>query len=261
MYHETISTVAALAKAKISWLDRSRLGYLVAAGLAGAYVGMGIALIFAVGAPLAAAESPFQTLAMGASFGIALTLVILAGAELFTGNNLVMTVGWLEKKVGGRDLARVWAWAWCGNLLGSLLLAKLVDLSGCLLAAAPLIERVALRKMAAPAHQLFFSAVLCNWLVCLAVWMAMRTKSDAAKCIAIFWCLFAFIACGYEHSVANMTLLSLGLLGPHTGTLTWLGLFRNLWWVTLGNILGGSLLVAGAYWLASTRGQGEARDA
>jgi nitrite transporter NirC len=99
MYHEALENMAALSVAKSSYLKKSRLSYLVASILAGVYVGFGIILIFTVGAPLADANAPVVNLVMGLSFGIALTLVVFAGSELFTGNNMCMAIGALEKKV------------------------------------------------------------------------------------------------------------------------------------------------------------------
>jgi nitrite transporter len=92
---------------------------------------------------------------------------------------------------------------------------------------------------------------LCNWLVCLALWTSARASSDAAKCILIWWCLFAFIAAGFEHSVANMTVFSLALLGAHPPSVTVGGMVYNLLWVTLGNIVGGAGFVAMGYLAAS----------
>ncbi|MGH6975976.1 MAG: formate/nitrite transporter family protein, partial [Stellaceae bacterium] len=94
-------------------------------------------------------------------------------------------------------------------------------------------------------------AILCNWLVCLAIWMAARMEGDAAKCIAVFWCLFGFVGSGYEHSVANMTLLLIALLSPHADTVTWAGFGWNMLWVTLGNIVAGAGFMALGYWAAS----------
>src|SRR5207244_8136494 len=110
-----------------------------------------------------------------------------------------------------------------------------------------LVMKVAAAKMNGPAVALFARAILCNWLVCLAIWMSARVDSDSAKCIVIFWCLFAFIANGFEHSVANMTLLGLALAGNHPETVSVGGFAWNLLWVTLGNIVGGAVFVAGAY--------------
>jgi nitrite transporter len=257
--HETIAGIAAAARAKANLLRHSWRQYLVLSALAGAYVGLGIVLIFAIGAPLQAGGSGATKAVMGASFGIALTLVIFAGSELFTGNNLVMTVGALSRTVAPGALARVWAASFVGNLAGSMLLALAVAVSG-VLSKAPAKEFVlgaVAAKMAAPALELFFRGVLCNALVCLAVWMGLRTKDETARLVLIFWCLFAFIGAGFEHSVANMTLLSLGLFLPHDPNLvSWAGFARNLGVVTLGNIVGGALLIGLPYWYVA---QGQRR--
>jgi hypothetical protein len=98
---------------------------------------------------------------------------------------------------------------------------------------------------------LFVRGMLCNWLVCLAVWSTWRAGSDAGKLLMIAWCLFAFVGAGFEHSVANMTLFGVALLQPHGDGVSLEGMMRNLAPVTLGNIAGGALFVGGAYWLAS----------
>jgi nitrite transporter NirC len=188
---------------------------------------------------------------MGLSFGIALTLVVFAGSELFTGNNMFMVAGVLEKKVTVADLVRVWGWSWFGNLIGSMGLAALVVGSGVMMSKAEFVIKIAQAKMQAPLAELFLRGILCNWLVCLALWCSNRTKSDTAKCILIFWCLFAFIACGFEHSVANMTLLPMALFLPHSEAVNWLGFGKNLLAVTAGNIIGGGFFVSALYWIAS----------
>jgi nitrite transporter NirC len=253
MTETTVIAVAEAAKAKASYLRSHPLGYLILSAMAGIYVGFGIVLIFAIGAPLLAVNSPAAKLAMGASFGIALSLVIVAGSELFTGNNLVMTVGVLRRSTPPLALVAVWVVSFLGNLLGSLALAWLVAKSG-VFASAPhqaIIEKTVATKMTLPFSALFFRAVLCNWLVCLAVWCAMRSTSEAGKLVMIFWCLFAFIGSGFEHSVANMTLLGIGLFQAHGAAVSVAGFVHNLVPVTLGNIVGGALFVGGAYWLAN----------
>lgn len=253
MYTESLEHIAAISVAKSSYFKRSRFSYLVASILAGVYVGLGIILIFTIGAPLANAGAPLVNLAMGVSFGIALTLVLFAGAELFTGNNMYMVVGVLERKVTLNDLLKVWTWSWIGNLLGSMGLAVLVVSSGVMTTKADFVVKIAHAKMQAPYLELFLRAILCNWLVCLALWSSNRTKSDATKCILIFWCLFAFIASGFEHSVANMTLLPMALFLPHPEAVNWVGLCKNLLIVTFGNIIGGGFFVGVLYWLACSR--------
>jgi len=253
LVQDTIVAVGAAAEKKNGLLGASLPRYLVLSALAGAYVGLGIALIFAIGAPLWQAQSPFLKVVMGASFGVALTLVLFAGSELFTGNAMVLAVGALSGRATWLQLGNVWAWSYAGNLVGSLALAWLIAQSGAL-GAEPqrgFIESVAGTKMALPFGAALARGILANWLVCLAVWCAMRTTNDAAKIVIIFWCLFAFIGAGFEHSIANMTLMGIALFQPHGEAITWAGYLQNLVPVTLGNIIGGAVLVAGLYWFSS----------
>jgi nitrite transporter len=252
MVQDTIELVAAAADQKLQLLGGSLPRYLMLSALARAYVGLGIALIFAIGAPLSAAQSPFVKVVMGASFGVALTLVIFAGSELFTGNTMVMTVGALTGRTGWLQVANLWGWSYLGNLLGALVLALLVAHSGAL-GGEPqrgFVETVAAGKMNLSFEAAFVRGILANWLVCLAVWCSLRTTSDVAKLGLIFWCLFAFIGAGFEHSIANMTLLALALFQPHGDAISWAGYVGNLVPVTLGNVVGGAIFVGGLYWLS-----------
>ncbi len=250
----TINEFAELAALKTRFLSSNPPGFWVASMMAGVYVGMGILLIFSVGQT---ADPAIRNLVMGVSFGIALTLVIFAGSELFTGHAMYMTIGRLTGRIRTGDLARAWGTTWSGNLLGSALLGLLFVLGGGGVVlqdgGQDLIHTVALKKMTAPGMELFMRAVLCNWLVCLAIWGAARTDDDAAKCIIIFWCLFAFIAAGFEHSVANMTLFSVALLSEHGAGISLAGAVRNLVWVTLGNACSGAILMGYGYWLVAGR--------
>ena len=149
--------------------------------LAGMYVGACIVLIFTIGGTLSKDFPAVVQLVMGVCFGGALTFVIFAGSELFTGSNLVLTLGVLTGKASERDLAANWVWTWVGNLLGSALLAVMVDplrRAGGRRRSTAFVLKVVKTKMNLPAEQLFWRAVLANWLVCLGVWLAARTKSD-----------------------------------------------------------------------------------
>lgn len=250
---ETVLGFAALARTKSESLQTNCFGFLIAAMMAGAYVGIGILLIFSVGQTV---DPSVRTLVMGASFGIALTLVVFAGSELFTGHAMYMTLGVLTGATSLRDLARSWAATWSGNLVGCVLLATLFILGGgghILKEGADLLHVIAAKKMSSSAIELIARAMLCNWLVCLAIWTSARTESDAAKCILIFWCLFAFIASGFEHSVANMTIFSVALLSDHPDSVTYAGAAWNLLWVTIGNVLSGVGIMGVGYWLVSGR--------
>lgn len=250
MYNETLLAVAESAAAKAK-LSASRLSaYLIHSAMAGAYVGLGIALIFAFGTVLFKAQSPMTSLVMASTFGIALSLVIIAGADLFTGNTMVMPVGALTKKVTWKDVARVLVYSYIGNMIGSVLIAFCVYEAGVFSADPSFVLTVAAKKMNAPFMTLFFKAILCNWLVVLAVWSAFRAKTESGKLIMIWWCLLGFIGSGYEHSVANMTLLTLANLLPNDGSfaVSWSGMMSNLIPVTLGNIFSGAILMGLSYY-------------
>ncbi|MEY8297760.1 MAG: formate/nitrite transporter family protein [Emergencia timonensis] len=252
MYREEIIAIGNAAKAKIEFLKKSPLGYLLASVLAGMFIGFGILLIFTIGGLLDGA--PYTKIIMGVSFGIALSLVVIAGAELFTGNNLVMTIGILEKQVRIGEAVRLWIVCWVGNLVGSIILALLFTGAG--FAEGPVGQFIAggaLAKMTLPVLPLFLRGVLCNILVCLAVWCGFRCKTESGKLIMIFWCLFAFITCGFEHSVANMTLLTISLLSPCGAAVTFGGYFYNLLVVTLGNMAGAILFLAIPYFMMAKK--------
>jgi nitrite transporter NirC len=266
MYSEAIQTLADQAAAKLAGQRRSLLGHLVRSMLAGMYVGAAIVLIFTIGGCLAKDAPGAVRLAMGVCFGGALTMVVFAGSELFTGSNLVLTLGVLTGKADRRDLVSNWVWTWVGNLLGSVLLAVIVIRSG-VFDKDPVrsfVVNLATVKMTLEPEQLFWRAVLANWLVCLGVWMAARVKSETARILLIFWCMFTFITSGYEHSIANMCGLMLGLLLMPVSDfwpMLWDGYAYNLALATVGNVVGGAVFVAGLYWLGSPEARGQARPA
>jgi len=251
MYSETIDGFSKAAEKKLASMRSHPGGFFVSSMLAGAYVGVGILLIFTLGSQV---PKEFQKLVMGATFGIALTLVAIAGSELFTGHTMFMALRRFNGTGTVADIAASWGMTWAGNLAGAVALVALFAAGGgggLLSAPDTLVMKVAAFKMNDSALSLLARAILCNWLVCLALWMAARVNSDSAKCIVIWWCLLAFIACGFEHSVANMTVLSLALVGNHPESVSLGGAAWNLLWVTLGNAVGGGIFVAGAYWVAT----------
>lgn len=263
-YSDTLRSVGEVAAKKTAFLRANPFGYFVSSMLAGAYVGVGVFLVFSIGAPLKEAGSPWLKTIMGVSFAVALSLVIFAGAELFTGNNLVMAVGWWRRRNTFGQLLAIWGVSWVGNLVGSALLAALLYYATILNTpeGAAMVQGMAGKKMSLSAVELLTRGILCNWLVCLAVWCGYRLQSETAKLIMIFWCLYAFIASGFEHSVANMTLFALALFQHMDASLVHNikpevlhavsinGALTNLLWVTIGNIIGGALFVGGAYWIA-----------
>lgn len=253
MFKTEIDKISDASEKKIAYMDKSPFSYVILSSLAGIYLGFGIVLIFSIGGPIAAAGGgAYLKLIMGASFGIALSLVIFAGSELFTGNNMVFAIGNLTKRVGFGPIIKLFILCFIGNLLGSLFLAFIVVKGGSLTPAAQaLISKVAAVKMGLSIDQAIIRGILCNWLVCLAVWISLRTQSESARLIMIFWCLFAFIASGYEHSIANQTLLGMSMFLPEAPGVSLAGFVHNQIWVTLGNVIGGGAFVGMAYYFAS----------
>lgn len=254
---QALSEQASVARSKVADL-RWPARFLVSAGLAGAYVGVAIVLMIMSAGPLNAADSPWTKLIQGVVFGVALTLVVFAGGELSTGNMMTMVQGLLARArgVGAGGAASVVVVSFVGNLVGALVFAWLIHASGVLAIANPghapagsgLLASLVKSKSAESASTLFFRGILCNFLVCLGVWMAARTRSDGAKLAVLFWVLLAFIVSGFEHVVANMTVYGLGLFSSTPGATV--GAFaNNLLFSGLGNLVGGGLLVGATYGL------------
>lgn len=199
----------------------------------------------------------------GVAFSLGLFLVVVAGAELFTGNNL-LAMAWADRKISSRDLLRNWAIVCCGNFVGAAGLALLIYLSGHTEMNHGAIAReylnIAAAKVSMPFWTAFFRGVLCNLLVCMAVWMALAGRSVVDKAVAIVFPISAFVAAGFEHSVANMFFIPLAMLlqMPDVAAggviaISWAGFFSNMVPVILGNIIGGSVLVGLVYYIIYLR--------
>ena len=249
MYSETLEKMNKYGMAKVNLLKESKLKYFVASMLAGLYVGLGIILIMTIGGYTKHGGMQYKVF-MGLAFGIALSLVIMAGSELFTGNNMLMTSGMLSKKITIKDGISIWIFSYFGNLAGSVVVGALFFFSKAgNKEVVDFLMNIAKAKMTAPASDLFFKGILCNILVCLAVLCGVKLKEETAKLIMIFWCLFAFITSGFEHSIANMTIFSAALFYPAVEGVNMAGFVHNLLWVTLGNMVGGCALGAVYYLL------------
>lgn len=208
----------------------------------------------------------------GLVFGVGLGLVLVGGAQIFTGD-VLMVMAWASGRLGSVRIARAWSLVWIGNLIGSLGTALLAFLAGHHTFGGGQVGVTALRtaelKSALPIGEAFLLGMLCNTLVCLAVWLSLSSRLPAHRMVVIVLPIAAFVAAGFEHAVANMYFLGFGLLiktgATHAfwtaaGTapsafsnVDFAGLACNLAAVTLGNIVGGAFLVAGAYWLLYRR--------
>lgn len=247
-----------VTKARLPLLSQIALGVL-----AGGFIGLGALYSTLVTSDTTLSFAVSRVLG-GLVFSLGLILVVVAGAELFTGNNL-LAMAWASQRITTRELLRNWLVIYCANFAGALGLVALVFLSNHwqLNGTAVGIQavKIAAAKAALPFGEAFFKGMLCNILVCLAVWLALAGRSIVDKICAIIFPISAFVAAGFEHSVANMYLIPLGILLKDkvavagSEQLNWNGLWTNLLPVTLGNIAGGSVMVALVYFFIYQRGK------
>jgi formate/nitrite transporter len=232
--------------------------------LAGAFIGLGAMLATTVYTGSSTLPYGVARLLMGFTFCLGLILVVVAGAELFTGNNLIV-MAWASRKISTGRLLHNWAVVYLGNFVGSLATALLVFLSEQYNAGNGAVGETALKIALAKSNLGFVEAValgiLCNGLVCLAVWLTYSARSTTDKILAIVFPITAFVAASFEHSIANMYFIPYGLFikvfnpafavahSLDLSSLTWGSfLLKNLLPVTIGNIIGGAGLVAIVYW-------------
>jgi formate transporter len=243
---------AGVAKTRLPLLSLVLLGVL-----AGAFISLG-SLYYVIVASDPVLGWAARRVLGGVVFSLGLLLVVVAGAELFTGNNL-LAMAWAEGKVSTRSVLFNWVVVCASNFAGALGVAVLVYLSGHLEANSGAIGRayasIATSKTTLPWHTAFFSGVLCNVLVCLAVWMSLAGRSVADKFIAVVFPVSAFVAAGFEHSVANMYFIPLAMLQDLGAgkAIDAAPLFGNLVPVIAGNLVGGSVLVAAIYYMIYRR--------
>jgi len=255
---QRVETVG-VTKARMAALPLLMLGVL-----AGAFIGLGAMFFVLVRSDATLGFATAQVLG-GLVFSLGLLLVVVAGAELFTGNNL-LAMAWADGRISSRELLRNWLLVGAANFVGAAGLALLVFLSGHTElndgAVGRTVVKIALTKQELPPLQAFFRGMLCNVLVCMAVWMSMAGRSVVDKAVAIVFPISAFVAAGFEHSIANMYLMPLAMLIQHAGAgpegaaaVTVGGMAANLAVVIAGNLIGGSVLVGLTYHVIHRRGQ------
>jgi len=261
---ETVAQTVGVAKATSPWFTVFILGIL-----AGAYIGFGGLLSTTVTFDMASKWGiGFTKILGGAAFSVGLMLVVIAGAELFTGNNLMVS-SVMMKEITFSTMLKRWGIVFLANFVGSMIIALVFYFSGLwktgdgALGAAAV--KTAYNKVALSFGEALWRGIGCNWLVCLAVWMALAARQIIGKIFAIFFPITAFVAIGFEHSVANMYFIPTGILlmngaglgsvpGVDPNILGWMNfLWRNLLPVTIGNIIGGAVFVGMSYWGAYLR--------
>ena len=254
----------------IAKAEGKTLRLLIWALLAGAYIAFGAQASQMVSFNLLADPDSLGVgrLVSAAVFPVGLMMVVLCGAELFTGNCL-MIIGVLDRKIRISGMLRNWVLVYLGNFLGALLVVSLMKSTGLwetgsgLLGAS--VIKTAQAKVQLSFGQAFVRGILCNWLVCLAVWMSTGARESVSKIFAIWFCIGLFVISGFEHSIANMYFIPAGIAAAADSGLAQLAgcdvsvltvgnfLVKNLLPVTLGNILGGGLFVGMVYWFTGRK--------
>ncbi len=229
---------------------RSPARFTVSGMLAGAYIGVGVVLMVTAAGPLFAAGSGWGKLVSGLVFGVALTIVVIAGGELVTSSMMTIPQAGLMRAVPPGRAAGAMLWTFGANLVGSVVFGALIVASGVLhsnTAAGTMISDMLAAKAHESPFELFARGILCNVLVCVAIWMTVRLSSETARILVVFAAILAFITSGFEHVVANMTTFTIGLLsGDPSATVG--GFALNLLLVGAGNLVGGGLVVGAGYW-------------
>lgn len=250
MTRPTIEAIAAAGAQKDLCARKSAPRYLARAAFAGGCIFVGTLLSCLCAAWFYDGALPVARVLGAATFSAALILIVLLGGELFTGCNLVMGVSLYEGSVSPTGALRVWVLAYLGNFIGIFVLCVLLagsaasrDLLGAYLAV------IVPGKLAGGWYVLFLKGVLCNFLVCVGVFAGFRMQSESGKAIVITLAVTTFVLAGLEHSVANMAYFSLYCLMVSTELLP--GMLWNLLWVTLGNLMGGAVLLGLPIWFAA----------
>ena len=256
---DALAPAAIEAKAETLSVGKANMPFgklFVLAMFAGAFIACG-AMLFT----LVQADADFsfgvKRVLGGGCFALGLILVVNCGAELFTGNCL-MVCGLGSRKIDVRGLAYNWVVVWLGNLVGSLIIvalvfgSKMADMNGGAVGAA--MVSIAAGKISPDALTLICKGILCNFLVCLAVWISFAGRTVTDKVLGVFLPVLAFVACGFEHCVANMFFLPMGwaaqAAGYAAGTIDLAGIAYNISLATVGNIIGGAIMVGLGYWIA-----------
>ena len=255
MFNDAYVVLCKAGAAKNNLLKKNLLGYIVSAMVAGMFISFGSFFAFSVGQIMDGAGAVAAIkLSQSFCFAAALSLIVMAGAELFTGCNLVMAAASIRKEVSWKDTVILWVVCWLGNLAGSILSVAMFQVCGIPTAGegavAAYFTKIALGKASYGFSAMMARAILCNVLVCLAIWCSVKMKSESGKLIMIFWCIMVFMTCGFEHSIANM---SIGGVALFNGGISLVQYLYIIGLPTIGNIIGGAVLVALPYHIISNK--------
>ncbi|UII57083.1 formate/nitrite transporter family protein [Cytobacillus spongiae] len=244
--------VEKLADKKQVIFQTNPIHYILRAALASMFIGFGVIVAFKTGGYFYQVQSPVAYPMAAITFGAAIILIAFGGGDLFTGNTFYFTFSALRKKMTWSNVWSLLAVSYLGNTIGAILFALLIYTTG-LFTDAPseFLLAVVEKKMHAPFFELFFRGILCNWLVCLAFFIPMNLSNDAAKLFVMILFVFCFFISGYEHSIANMCTFAIALVIEHPISISFQGVLYNLIPVSIGNLIGGSILMGWMYYFVN----------
>lgn len=245
-----LSEVEKLALKKIKIFRESIFRYILRSMLASMFIGFGVIVAFKTGNFFYLEHSPLTYPMAAITFGAAIILISYGGGDLFTGDTFYYTYAALRNKLAWSEVIKLWVISYAGNILGATVFASLIFTTGLFAESSvnAFLLSVVDKKMYVPFMELFFRGILCNWLVCLAFFLPMGIKGDGAKMFAMMLFVFCFFISGYEHSIANMCTFAIALVLNHPGTISWGGVVHNLIPVTIGNLIGGGVLMGMMYY-------------
>ncbi|MGZ4161590.1 MAG: formate/nitrite transporter family protein [Neobacillus sp.] len=250
MEMKMLSEVEKLALKKIKIFRESIFRYILRSMLASMFIGFGVIVAFKTGNFFYLEHSPLTYPMAAITFGAAIILISYGGGDLFTGDTFYYTYAALRNKLAWSEVIKLWVISYAGNILGATVFASLIFTTGLFAESSvnAFLLSVVDKKMHVPFMELFFRGILCNWLVCLAFFLPMGIKGDGAKMFAMMLFVFCFFISGYEHSIANMCTFAIALVLNHPGTISWGGVVHNLIPVTIGNLIGGGVLMGMMYY-------------
>lgn len=242
MYSSDIDIITKMAEKKVRNSNEQTGKYIGRAVVTGFFIMVAIILSYTTGAILYPKYPEVSKVIIAATFCFAIALIVFFSGELFTGNNFVMIVAMLKGKAKLSSALKIWLYTFVGNSIGLIIFAFLFVKSGASLSTIQhYIESVAYAKLEIPAYQMFLRGILCNFIVCLAYLSGIKMKSESGKLIMMFFSVFAFIIGGFEHSIANVGVFSIAYFA--LGGLPMALVLKNLFFVVIGNIIGGGLLL------------------
>lgn len=256
----TVDAHADAAVHKVT-LARTPPRLLVSAMLAGMWIGVGDVLMWSAGGAFHVAGDPATKLVAGSVFSAALTIVVFAGSELATSAMMILPLGAVRRVITWWQAAGTLLAIFFANMIGSFALGWVIIQTGILKGtdAGVFWTDYLTGKIEHTPSELFWRGVMCNVLVCCAIWAAARLKSEAGKAIIIFWCVLGFVASGFEHVVANMTTFAIGLIGGGVDV-SWGDFGINMLTVGLGNLVGGGIVIGLAYAFVAGRTNARVHD-